>query len=381
MLARNFIVGMTFTFDTITDVKEIDCVWRQTLCAKIKRNIVIAQIRAVHAMALRVSGEKGMVSDFLILAADLDALWTQFKSDVDSVLDHLVALNRVDEYSVDLAAELRGIIIASQVVAANVTPTGEGVGDRFDRKDRVKLADLQHRPPTHVTRSDSNKPPWRLPEIPLSQFEGDGCDWTTFRDRFLSLVDGRPKLSDLDRMCYLLGCLKGPAADAVWGIPLSGENYQLVWSTLSNRYNRPRPVATSLVDTSLPAASVPSVRDVLCRQTPVEDICYGADTVANVVTVHIQGLDLALPRSGPEPRTWSSNTPTVLEVVPAEHLVLISLSVADDDNVGTKILEIPGHLRDDYFCCKNSLDASPILYVAVPDALFIVPISRHCAPA
>jgi hypothetical protein len=57
-------------------------------------------------------------------------------------------------------------------------------------------------------------------------------------------------------MYYLVGCLKGIAADAVRSIPVSGDNYKLAWDTLENRFNRPRLVATSLVDKLLHAPAV-----------------------------------------------------------------------------------------------------------------------------
>lgn len=49
-------------------------------------------------------------------------------------------------------------------------------------------------------------------------------------------------------MYYLLGCLDGPAADAVRRIPVSANNYKLAMRTLSTRFHRPRSVATSLIE-------------------------------------------------------------------------------------------------------------------------------------
>lgn len=61
-------------------------------------------------------------------------------------------------------------------------------------------------------------------------------------------MDNCPKLSNMDKIYYLIGCLKGSAAEAVQGIPVSADNYALMWSTLSSRFNRPRLVATLLVE-------------------------------------------------------------------------------------------------------------------------------------
>lgn len=94
----------------------------------------------------------------------------------------------------------------------------------------------------------------RLPEIPLPEFDGDCNYWPTFRDRFKALVDSRSTLSKIDKMYYLIGCLKGSAADVVRRKPVSADNYDLAWKTLSTRFNRPRMVATSLVDKLLRAS-------------------------------------------------------------------------------------------------------------------------------
>jgi len=101
----------------------------------------------------------------------------------------------------------------------------------------------------------------RLPEIPLPTYDGDLRDWITFRDSFTTLLNKFPNLSDIDKMYYLVGSLKGVAAEAVRGIgiPLSSDNYNLVWSTLTDRFNRPRLVSTSLVNNLLNATAMSQV--------------------------------------------------------------------------------------------------------------------------
>lgn len=62
------------------------------------------------------------------------------------------------------------------------------------------------------------------------------------------MVDQRANLSNVDQMYYLLGCLTGDVLDAIRGIPISGDNYNLVWSKLQVLYDRPGLVASSLVE-------------------------------------------------------------------------------------------------------------------------------------
>lgn len=49
----------------------------------------------------------------------------------------------------------------------------------------------------------------------------------TFRDRFTALVNVRLNLSAIDKMYYLIGYLRGMAADVVRDIPVSVDSYAL----------------------------------------------------------------------------------------------------------------------------------------------------------
>jgi len=69
--------------------------------------------------------------------------------------------------------------------------------------------------------------PTCLPDILLPSFNRDIYQWTSFRDRFASMVDGRVGLSDIDKFYYLVGCCIGEALGAVRGIPVSNKSYQL----------------------------------------------------------------------------------------------------------------------------------------------------------
>lgn len=57
----------------------------------------------------------------------------------------------------------------------------------------------------------------RLPEIPLSNFDGDIYNWPLFSDRFTATVDQRLDLFDIGK-CYLVDCLKGNVTNALCGI-------------------------------------------------------------------------------------------------------------------------------------------------------------------
>lgn len=74
--------------------------------ALVRRTTAIAGIRAVHELAIRVQTEPDIVPMFLANMSDLDSLWSQFKTEDESVLDCLIALNSHMDYSSALQAEV-----------------------------------------------------------------------------------------------------------------------------------------------------------------------------------------------------------------------------------------------------------------------------------
>ncbi|KAF0721996.1 Uncharacterized protein FWK35_00015419, partial [Aphis craccivora] len=109
----------------------------------------------------------------------------------------------------------------------------------------------------------------RLPEIPLPHFEGELADWPVFRDRFIALVDSRSNISNIEKLYYLLSCLQCEASDVVKGITVSNDTYSIAWAALVERYDQPRRLASSLIDSILSAPimqqeSVGSLNKFLC---------------------------------------------------------------------------------------------------------------------
>jgi len=101
------------------------------------------------------------------------------------------------------------------------------------------------------------------------------------------------------------------------------------------------------------------VRNALNYQTYVDDICVGADTIPDVLELQ-SDLISVLGRSGLELKKWASNTPAVLQAVPAANCVGAPMTFGEDDGYGTKVLGLAWHPDSDYFCCALSLEPSPV---------------------
>jgi len=226
----------------------------------------------------------------VVLLGEIKELWTAFTTESSTVIDCLVDLDRDSEYPVDQVAELRNLISFSRATAdrfvkkqhniekslrkgsitsqvdygsANESiPEGENIelnlpgsnADMVMNNSRgAQSAGVSVDNENVCVRNMSNLKPARLPEIPLPTFYGDVFKWLTFRDRFTSMIDQRPDTSDIDKFYYLTGCLRDSALETIAGIPICGANYQLAWATLTARFDKPRLVASSLIEKLLNA--------------------------------------------------------------------------------------------------------------------------------
>ncbi|CAI6351883.1 unnamed protein product [Macrosiphum euphorbiae] len=220
--------------------KEIKRVRRLITRADTKRIIAVKKIRSIDSLAKRAKIDPSLMDELHIAAATLDDLWAQFEAADNDALDSLLEINAESEYSPELPAEVLSIINAITAIAM------QGNYDNFKNAKRG-LTEQNHASDVPV------KPTSRLPEIPLPSFNGDFNYWPTFRDRFFALVGDRTDIPKIDKMQHLIGCLQGAAADAIRNIPVSSDNYDLAWSTLSSRFHRPRLVANALIDKLLNA--------------------------------------------------------------------------------------------------------------------------------
>lgn len=97
-----------------------------------------------------------------------------------------------------------------------------------------------------ISNSSSNKRPVvKLPPIELIKFYGDPAKFPAFAQIFRRVVDANPDLSDEERVHYLVSQLHGSASNVIAGIPPVGENYELIWSMLTAKYEDVRCLANS----------------------------------------------------------------------------------------------------------------------------------------
>ena len=89
--------------------------------------------------------------------------------------------------------------------------------------------------PTAAVRSKAS-----LPRLPLPEFEGNYESWPEFRDLFRSLVIRDGTLTDVERLHYLRGCLKGDALLALRKLPVRAATFARAWDLLQDHYENER---------------------------------------------------------------------------------------------------------------------------------------------
>ncbi|XP_025198008.1 uncharacterized protein LOC112596509 [Melanaphis sacchari] len=250
-----------------------------------RRDECIKRINAIYELALRCENELGLITQLSFLVDEVDVIWTEFTTESNTVIDCLIDLGRESEYSFGQVAELRNLISISRATVnrhtlsdqtnasvrkGSVTPdpgqiSMHNLNLNDDQESHVGSisSEAACRPTAlgvdvpggsvrsgHniITRSSSHIKPARLPEIPLPTFHGDIFKWLMFRDRFLSMVGQHSAIADIDKFYYLTGCLRDKALEAIAGIPVCGDNYALAWAALTARFDKPRLVASSLLD-------------------------------------------------------------------------------------------------------------------------------------
>lgn len=84
----------------------------------------------------------------------------------------------------------------------------------------------------------------KLPKVNLPEFDGNLRMWPTYRDMFSSMIHNNASLSNIERFQYLISSLKKEPLTLAKTLPMTNDNYPVVYSSLLERYNNTRSLAT-----------------------------------------------------------------------------------------------------------------------------------------
>ena len=105
---------------------------------------------------------------------------------------------------------------------------------------------LNHLDNLHIeSRSSTEAHGAKLPSLNIPTFSGSYDTWLGFHDLFKSLVDDNKNITDIEKLYYLKGCLKGDAEAVIASIALSSDNYSVAWTLLKERYDNRKVIRES----------------------------------------------------------------------------------------------------------------------------------------
>ena len=112
-------------------------------------------------------------------------------------------------------------------------------------------------PPRPPPRESRAAPYQGLPHLDLPKFDGDPMAWRSFRALFDAAI-GTREIPSVQKLSYLLMCVKGDAKSVLQGLPLTAENYPTALKLLADRYGNPTTLITMYADEMM---RLPAVRD------------------------------------------------------------------------------------------------------------------------
>uniref|UniRef100_A0A2S2NMQ9 Uncharacterized protein n=1 Tax=Schizaphis graminum TaxID=13262 RepID=A0A2S2NMQ9_SCHGA len=244
---------------------EVERLNRDKQRASIKRDAAAGQIEAIYNLGLLASTDSSVLSRFLIAIKDIDEYWSKFTVENDSMLEAMIELGTDKDFVVNVEIEVRNTVLNAKALANQLGNSSAASEVTSEVSQNDKSSPVYSSPNAEsVTNPTAQLGPIiaqyapagsqiRLPEIPLPTFDGRLQNWPDFRDRFSTLVDQKAHLTNIEKFYYLLGCLQPGPTDVVKGITVSDATYSLAWSALVNRYDKPRQLATTLVNNMLNA--------------------------------------------------------------------------------------------------------------------------------
>uniref|UniRef100_A0A1I7VXR4 DUF1758 domain-containing protein n=1 Tax=Loa loa TaxID=7209 RepID=A0A1I7VXR4_LOALO len=96
--------------------------------------------------------------------------------------------------------------------------------------------------PSSVCHSTIN-----LPQLPLPTFSGDLKLWREFWNSFNAAIHLQ-EIPNIQKLTYLISCLKGEALEAIRGFEVAPENYELMRQVLIDKYGKSAAIKKSLYD-------------------------------------------------------------------------------------------------------------------------------------
>ncbi|XP_043064457.1 uncharacterized protein LOC122320328 [Drosophila ficusphila] len=160
-----------------------------------------------------------------------------------------------------------------------------------------------------------------LPKIHIKPFGGDYKEWPAFKDIYESTVHNKTHLGKIQKFHYLKSFIVGEAGNLLSHMSITESAYDSAWERLNDRYDRPRHIVNSLLDTFMALAAAPNgeVSNLRKLSDGANEIIRGLDAVGET-SRDCWVIHLVLAKIVPDSRrkwiedTRGSATPTVADL-------------------------------------------------------------------
>ncbi|XP_064464312.1 uncharacterized protein LOC135375565 [Ornithodoros turicata] len=154
----------------------------------------------------------------------------------------------------------------STTASRSLAPASDGVNATGPRRS----SSGDRSPATGVT----------LPKLRIDTFNGDLSRWQGFWDQFRASIHENERLTDVNKLKYLVSLVSGPAARAIEGLSISDENYTTAVDILQKRFGKDDLLVTENMGRLFELRTVRSSTDV-----------NGLRELHETVTVRIRKLE------------------------------------------------------------------------------------------
>ncbi|GAB0096412.1 Aspartic peptidase domain superfamily [Sergentomyia squamirostris] len=77
----------------------------------------------------------------------------------------------------------------------------------------------------------------KLPTLQVPQFSGEPSAWPNFKDMFRAIVHNNTRITNVERLQYLVTSVTGSAKKLIENLPLTDANYEVAWNILEAQYD------------------------------------------------------------------------------------------------------------------------------------------------
>ncbi|XP_055680290.1 uncharacterized protein LOC129788348 [Lutzomyia longipalpis] len=121
----------------------------------------------------------------------------------------------------------------------------------------------------------------KLPTLTIPEFNGDHTAWYNFKDMFVSIVHQNPRLSNIQRLQYLMTAVTGTAKRLVANISLTDRNYIIAWDALCAHYDDQHAIVHHHVEklNKMAAVSAPTVSNFTDLYTTTSSVLNSLDAL------------------------------------------------------------------------------------------------------